>query len=67
MHNTHAFERWPMELRESLNKVLQAFILFILPLLLLVVGLVLVIENVWYYVIFITWFGSGVVFFNAIN
>jgi hypothetical protein len=56
-----------INLTEPVRKTLQAFILIILPLIVFVLGIVFVVENVWYYVLSITWFGSGIIFFNAIN
>jgi len=49
------------------NKLIQAALLMILPFLLILLGLGINIQNVWYFVLAITWFGSGIVFFGLLN
>jgi hypothetical protein len=56
-----------INLTEQTKTMLQGFLLLILPWIVLLLGMVFHVENVWYYLLSITWFGSGVVFFNALN
>jgi hypothetical protein len=56
-----------INLSEQARGFLKAFLLMILPLIALLVGMVLVIENIWYYLLAITWFGSGMLFYLALT
>ena len=56
-----------INLTDQVKGLLQAFLLLILPLIVLVLGIIFTIENVWYFLLAITWFGSGVIFFSALN
>jgi hypothetical protein len=56
-----------IELSESIKKVISAFLLLILPLILILLGVIFNIFNAWFYVLAATWFGSGVIFFGALN
>ena len=52
---------------EDKSKLIQATLLMILPFLLILLGLGINIQNVWYFVLAITWFGSGIIFFGLLN
>jgi hypothetical protein len=56
-----------IDLSERTQGFLKAFLLMILPLIALLLGMVLVIENIWYYLLAITWFGSGMIFYGALT
>ncbi len=56
-----------LNLSEKVGSLLQAVILLILPLVLLIVGLAVSLENVWFYLLCITWFGCGLIFFGTLN
>jgi len=56
-----------INLTDQVKGVLQAFLLFILPLIVVVLGVIFTIENIWYFLLAITWFGSGLIFFMALN
>ncbi|MCK4332676.1 MAG: hypothetical protein KAV40_03765 [Thermoplasmatales archaeon] len=56
-----------INLTDQVKGVLQAFLLLILPLIVIVLGIIFTIENVWYFLLAITWFGSGLIFFSALN
>ncbi len=56
-----------LELSEKVGSLLQAVFLLILPLVILLVGLAVSLENVWFYLLCITWFGCGLVFFGTLN
>ncbi len=56
-----------INLTDQVKGVLQAFLLLILPLIVIVLGIIFAIENGWYFVLAITWFASGLIFFSALN
>ncbi len=56
-----------IELSESIKKTITAFLLLILPLFVILIGVIFNIYNAWLYILSATWFGSGVIFFGALN
>jgi hypothetical protein len=56
-----------LNLSEKVGSLLQALFLLILPWVVLVIGLVVSFENVWFYLLCITWLGCGLVFFETLN
>ena len=56
-----------MELNLSENKkqLLAGFLLIILPMITLGLGLVFDLLNAWFYILTITWFAMGVIFFHS--
>ena len=56
-----------INLSEQVRQIVQALLLIILPLIAIVLGMVFKIENAWYFLLCITWFGSGIIFFSALN
>lgn len=56
-----------LNLSEKVGSLLQAVILLILPLVILLIGLVISLENVWFYLLCLTWFGCGLIFFGTLN
>ena len=56
-----------LDISEKLGKIISAILLVILPLLILLVGLVVNILNVWFYLAVFTWFGMGFIIYLAIN
>jgi len=52
---------------ERIKELLLLLILLILPWVMIIIGIFIPIENAWYFLIAITWFGSGVVFFSAVH
>jgi hypothetical protein len=56
-----------LNLSERVSSLLQAVFLLILPWVVLIIGLVVSIENVWFYLLCITWFGCGLIFFETLN
>jgi hypothetical protein len=56
-----------LNLTESAKELLQAFFLLILPWIVIIIGVIVPIESVWYYLLSITWFGSGVIFFATLR
>jgi len=56
-----------LNISENIRTLLLAFLILILPLIVIIVGLVYNLDNVWYYLLCITWFGCGVVFYGALR
>jgi hypothetical protein len=56
-----------LNLSERVGSLLQALFLLIFPWVVLVIGLVVSLDNVWFYLLCITWFGCGLVFFGTLN
>ncbi len=56
-----------LNLSENIRKTITAFLLILLPWIIIGLGLVLNIEFVWYYVLSIMWFGMGFIFYGALN
>jgi hypothetical protein len=56
-----------LNLSERVGSLLQALFLLILPWIILLIGLTESFNNVWFYLLCITWFGCGLVFFGALN
>jgi len=52
---------------QELRKALSAFIMLILPYILLASGMIIPVSNVWYFVLAISWFGLGLVFFVSVE
>jgi len=52
---------------ENLKQILTALLLLILPLLTILIGITINLLNVWYYVLAVTWFGMGIIFFSALR
>lgn len=56
-----------LNLTENVSSFLQAFFLLVLPLIILLIGLAVSFENVWFYLLLITWFGCGLLIFETLN
>lgn len=56
-----------LDLSEKVGSLLQAVFLLILPLVVLLIGLAVSLENVWFYLLCLTWFGCGLIFFGTLN
>jgi hypothetical protein len=56
-----------LNLSENVRTLLLAFLILVLPLIVIILGLVYNIDNVWFYLLCITWFGCGVVFYGTLN
>jgi hypothetical protein len=56
-----------LELSEKVGSLLQALFMLILPWVVMLIGLALSFSNVWFYLLCITWFGCGMVFFGTLN
>lgn len=56
-----------LNISEKVGSLLQALFLLILPWVVLLIGLAVALDNVWFYLLCITWFGCGLVFFGTLN
>ena len=55
-----------INLSQRVKQAITLFLFIILPLLVVLVGAMVDIENAWYFITAATWFGIGVIFFYAI-
>jgi len=56
-----------LNLTEQTKMILQTFLLIVLPWIVIIIGLIFNVENVWYYLLSVTWFCSGVIFLSVLN
>jgi hypothetical protein len=56
-----------VHLSERVGSLLQAVILLILPWIVIFIGLLVPFYNAWFYILAITWFGCGLVFYGTLN
>jgi len=56
-----------MYLSETTRKFVVALLLLILPWVALLAGLAVGLQNAWYYLLCILWFGCGIIFFGALE
>lgn len=56
-----------LNISPSVKQIITALLLFILPLIILGIGALTGVENAWYYLMSIVWFGIGVIFFSALE
>jgi hypothetical protein len=56
-----------INLSSTIKQFIAAFILFILPLISILLGVIFNIDSAWYFILIICWFGIGLIFFTAIQ
>lgn len=56
-----------LNLSENVKQIITAFVLMIIPLILILVGILIPIINAYYFIGLITWFGVGLILFSALN
>jgi len=56
-----------LNISSTIRQVIAAFLLFILPLIAILLGVIFELLNAWYYIAIICWFGIGLIFFAAIE
>jgi len=54
-----------LDLSQTVKQLLAVFLLIILPLLVILLGIIYWVVNAWYFILAITWFGSGIVFYSV--
>ena len=56
-----------LNLSDNARQIITAFVLMIIPLLLILIGVILPIVNAYYFIGAVTWFGVGLILFCALN
>ena len=56
-----------LNLTQEMKQILSAFLLIILPWIIIGLGMVFGILHAWYYLLLILWFGMGFIFYGALN
>jgi len=56
-----------LNLSKTVKQFISVFLLLILPLLVIFLGVIFNVLNAWYYILCVTWFGMGIIFYGAIN
>jgi hypothetical protein len=56
-----------INLNDQYKMLIQMFLLLISPWIIILAGIFFGIENVWYFLLAITWFGFGVIFMGLFN
>jgi len=56
-----------INISKNVKQIIIAFFLLILPLLAILLGIIFEIFVAWFFIIVITWFGLGIIFFSATN
>jgi hypothetical protein len=56
-----------INLSETWKGIISLFLLIILPLLVILLGVILSLLIAWYYILAVTWFGMGVIFYSVLQ
>lgn len=56
-----------IKISEGMRKFVLAFFLIILPIVIVLIGIFSDYLNAWFYILSITWFGTGLIIFTAID
>ena len=56
-----------LNLSDKVKQIISAFVLMIIPLLLILIGVMIPIVNAYYFIGAVTWFGAGLILFSALN
>jgi hypothetical protein len=56
-----------LNLTQEMRKTIMAFLMILLPLIIIGLGVISGIANAGYYILLMLWFGMGVIFFGALN
>ncbi|MFO7677768.1 MAG: hypothetical protein R6V50_05240 [Thermoplasmatota archaeon] len=56
-----------INLTDNYKTLLQLFLLLISPWILILAGIILGIENAWFFLLAISWFGCGVIFMSLFS
>jgi len=56
-----------LNLSKTVKTTISIFLLIILPLLSILIGLITEVFNAWFYILCVTWFGMGLIFYSAIE
>jgi hypothetical protein len=56
-----------INLSDTVKQIIMAFILMVIPMLLILVGVLIELLNAWYFIGMVTWFGVGLIIFSVLN
>ena len=56
-----------LNLTKEMKQILSAFLMIILPLIVIGLGIFFEIVNAWYFILSVVWFAMGIIFFSAVN
>jgi len=56
-----------INISKNVKQIITTFLLIILPLLTILLGVIFEVFVAWFYIVAITWFGLGIIFFSATN
>jgi hypothetical protein len=56
-----------LNLSTTIRQLISSFLLLILPLLAILLGVVFNVLNAWFFILCVTWFGMGIIFYGAIS
>ena len=56
-----------INLSETWKEIISLFLLIILPLLVILLGAIFNLLIAWYYILAVTWFGMGIIFYSALK
>ena len=56
-----------LNLSKTVKTTISIFLLIILPMLSILIGLITELLNAWFYILCVTWFGMGLIFYSAIE
>lgn len=56
-----------LNLSKTVKTTISIFLLIILPMLSILIGLIAEFLNAWFYILCVTWFGMGLIFYSAIE
>lgn len=56
-----------INLSETWKEIISLLLLIILPLLVILLGVIFGLLNAWYYILAVTWFGMGIIFYSALK
>ncbi len=56
-----------LNISKTIRSIISVFLLIVLPLLIILIGLFTQIYSAWFYILCVTWFGIGMIFYIAID
>ena len=56
-----------INLNENIKDIITFFLLILLPLIIILAGVAFGIQIAWYFILAVTWFGMGVIFYSALK
>jgi len=56
-----------INLNENIRDIITFILLILLPLLVILAGVIFGIQIAWYFILAVTWFGMGIIFYSALK